>query len=75
MAIDKYDVVWLVETGIQPNRFVGFDTDSEEFVGTLDVPSGGGTIRHMYYDPATDSIWFGADVNTVGRAVVSPRSR
>ncbi|MCY3698725.1 MAG: lyase [Gemmatimonadetes bacterium] len=75
VAIDKYDVVWLVETGIQPNRFVGFDTDSEEFVGTLDVPSGGGTIRHMYYDPATDSIWFGADVNTVGRAVVSPRSR
>ncbi|WP_420635475.1 virginiamycin B lyase family protein [Candidatus Palauibacter sp.] len=75
VAIDKYDRVWLVETGIQPNRFVGFDTETEEFLGMLDVPSGGGTIRHMYYDPDTDSIWFGTDVNTVGRAVVSPRSR
>ncbi len=69
--IDKYDRVWLVETGIQPNRFVGFDTSTEEFVGMLDVPSGGGTIRHTYYDESTDSIWFGTDANTVGRAIVT----
>ncbi len=74
MAIDKDDRVWLVETGIQPNRFVGFDTESEEFIDAIDVPSGGGTIRHMHYDEATDAIWFGTDVNTVGRAVVAPRA-
>ncbi|MFV1987522.1 MAG: lyase [Gemmatimonadota bacterium] len=73
VAIDKDDVVWAVETGIQPNRFVGFDTKTETFVGTVEVGSGGGTIRHMYYDESTDSIWFGTDVNTVGRAVLSPR--
>ncbi len=75
VAIDRYDRVWLVETGIQPNRFVGFDTDTEEFVAMLDVPSGGGTIRHMYYDAATDAIWFGTDANTVGRAVVALPAR
>lgn len=73
LAIDKDDVVWAVETGIQPNRFVGFDTKTEEFVGMVEVGSGGGTIRHMYYDEPTNSIWFGTDVNTVGRAVVQPR--
>ena len=72
VAIDRNDVVWAVETGIQPNRFVGFDTRTEEFVGMADVTSGGGTIRHMYYDAETHSIWFGTDVNTVGRAVLQP---
>ncbi len=70
MAIDAADRVWLVETGIQPNRFIGFDTGSEEFIGSVTVESGGGTIRNMYYDPDTNSIWFGTDVNTVGRAVL-----
>ena len=73
MAIDDDDVIWAVETGIQPNRFVGFDTRSEQFVGTVEVDSGGGTIRHMYYDSDTDSIWFGTDVNTVGRATLGSR--
>lgn len=66
MAIDRDDVVWAVETGLSPNRFVGFDTKTERFVGTAEVGSGGGTIRHMYYDGRTNSIWFGTDVNTVG---------
>ena len=74
MAIDKDDRVWLVEPGIQPNRFIGFDTESEEFIDAIDVPSGGGTIRHMHDYEATDAIWFGTDVNTVGRAVVAPRA-
>ncbi|MCG8467066.1 MAG: lyase [Gemmatimonadetes bacterium] len=73
VAIDEWDRIWLVETGIQPNRFVGFDTETEAFLDIVEVESGGGTIRHMYYDERTDSIWFGTDVNTVGRAVVNPR--
>ena len=75
LAIDKNDLIWLVETGIQPNRFVGFDTSAEEFIDMVDVASGGGTIRHMYYDESMDSIWFGTDVNTVGRAVVGTKPR
>lgn len=75
VAIDNDDRVWLVETGVQPNRFVGFDAETREFIGMVEVGSGGGTIRHMHYDEATNSIWFGTDVNTVGRAVLSPKSR
>lgn len=70
MAVDRNDRVWIVETGIQPNRFVGFDTINEEFLPGVDVPSGGGTIRHMNYHEKTGEIWFGTDTNYVGRAKV-----
>ncbi len=73
VAIDKYDRIWLVETGVQPNRFVGFDTVTERFISTVEVGSGGGTIRHMHYDPDTHTVWFGTDVNTIGRAVLPVR--
>lgn len=73
MAKDDTDTIWLVETGVEPNRFVGFDTKSESFSRSANVPSGGGTIRHMYYDASTGFIWFGADTNTIGRAIVTPR--
>ncbi|MDH3531837.1 MAG: lyase [Gammaproteobacteria bacterium] len=70
IAVDKNDRIWVVETGVQPNRFVGFDTASEHFLGGTDVPSGGGTIRHMHYHEPGGAIWFGADTNYVGRAKV-----
>ena len=73
MARDDDDRLWFVETGVQPNRFVGFDPATEEYFSQSDVPSGGGTIRHMFWDEATRSIWFGADTNTVGRAKVPPK--
>ena len=69
-AIDKDDIVWIVETGVNPNLFVGFDTKSEKVVSITPVPSGGGTIRHMDYAPEEDVVWFGADTRTVGRAQV-----
>lgn len=72
MAIDKRDDVWFVETGMQPNRLVGFDTESKTFSEPMEIPSGGGTIRHMYYDESTDSIWFGTDVDTVGVIRLTP---
>ena len=72
MAIDKRDDVWFVETGMQPNRLVGFDTDSKTFSEPMPIPSGGGTIRHMYYDEASDAIWFGTDVDTVGVVRLTP---
>jgi virginiamycin B lyase len=65
---DNRDRVWIVETGSQPNVFVGFDTRTRQFLPSRPVPSGGGTVRHMYFEPATQTIWFGTDVGTIGRA-------
>jgi len=70
MAVDARDRIWAVETGSQPNRFVGFDAGSGEFSDSTAVPSGGGTIRHVDYDPQTGRIWFGTDANTIGYADV-----
>ncbi|MCA9737672.1 MAG: lyase [Gemmatimonadetes bacterium] len=72
MAIDAGDRIWFVETGVQPNRFVGFDPATERFFSAADVPSGGGTIRHMYYDADEHVVWFGSDANTIGRATLPP---
>jgi virginiamycin B lyase len=68
MAIDDQDRIWFVETGPRPNRFVGFDTGTETFISETDIPSGGGSVRHMYYHQPTQSIWFGTDSNMLGRA-------
>lgn len=62
--------VWFVETGVQPNRFVAFDPATEKFSRPFEVPSGGGTVRHMVFDEQTNSIWFGTDENTIGQAVI-----
>lgn len=70
VAMDNRDRFWLVETGVEPNQFVGFDTQTETVIGSTPVPSGGGTIRHMVFDPDRNAIWFGADTNTVGRAAL-----
>jgi virginiamycin B lyase len=72
MAVDKDDMLWFVESGPSPNRLVGFDPVTESFTEPVDIPSGGGTVRHMQYDPDTDVIWFGTDTNTIGRAHLSP---
>lgn len=68
VTVDDKDRVWLVETGVQPNMFVGFDTNTKEWIASEAVPSGGGTVRHMVFDEATNSIWFGTDTNYIGRA-------
>jgi virginiamycin B lyase len=70
MAVDSKGRVWAVETGREPNRFVGFDPHSERFLDITPVPSGGGTIRHVDYDPRAGRIWFGTDANTIGYADV-----
>jgi virginiamycin B lyase len=71
MAVDNKDRLWMVETGSQPNRLVGFDPKTEKFFGTTPIPSGGGTVRHMVFDDHSGQIWFGTDNNTIGRAQVS----
>jgi virginiamycin B lyase len=70
MAVDAQDRIWVVETGPrgQPNQFVGFDTETETFFASAAIPSGGGTVRHMVYHEPTNTVWFGTDANTIGRA-------
>lgn len=71
MAVDASDRLWMVETGTQPNRLVGFDPATEKFFGVTPIPSGAGTVRHMVFDQRSGQIWFGTDANTIGRAGVS----
>jgi virginiamycin B lyase len=69
MARDDRDRLWLVETGIQPNRLVGFDPKSESWIAVTPISQSGGlTVRHMVYHGPTRSLWFGTDANTIGRA-------
>lgn len=70
-AKDKHGRIWLVETGVSPNLFVGFDTVSETIVSVTPIPSGGGSVRHMDYAPGSNSIWFGTDKGTMARAKIS----
>lgn len=68
VTVDDQDRFWLVETGVSPNMFVGFDTETKEFVSSSEIESGGGTVRHMVFHEPTNSIWFGTDTNYLGRA-------
>lgn len=68
IAADSEDRLWFVETWPDPNLLVGFDPRSERFFSRTPIPSGAGSVRHMVYDEDTDSIWFGTDSNTLGRA-------
>lgn len=70
MAGDNNDYIWFVETGVQPNQLVGFNKTSETFTKPVVIPSGGGSVRHMVYDASDDSLWFGTDTNTIGKATL-----
>jgi virginiamycin B lyase len=70
MARDARDRVWVVATGVKPNLFVGFDTLAAKIFSVTEIPSGAGTIRHMDYHASTDTVWFGTDNETLGRADV-----
>jgi virginiamycin B lyase len=62
---DDQGRVWFSETG-PVKRLVGFDPASERFFANIEVS---GTIRHMFFDPATKTMWFGTDANKIGRIV------
>jgi virginiamycin B lyase len=68
MARDDKDRIWFVETGAQPNTFIGFDPKTKSFFASAPIESGGGTVRHMYYHPSSREIWFGTDRGTIGVA-------
>ncbi|WP_411817880.1 lyase [Hyphococcus sp. DH-69] len=71
-ASDASGRIWIAASGLSPNVLVAFDPETEEFISATEVPSGGGTIRHMHYHEPTGAIWFGTDTNYIGRAIVEP---
>ena len=69
MTVDDKNRLWVVETGPQPNRLVGFDPATKKVISETPIAeSGGVTVRNMFYHAGTKSIWFGTDANTIGRA-------
>ncbi len=71
-ATDSTGRIWAVATGVQPNMFMGFDPETEEFFSATAIPSGGGVVRHMHYHEPSGAVWFGTDTNFIGRAIVKP---
>jgi virginiamycin B lyase len=72
-AQDDKDRIWMVETGVQPNKMVAFDTKTKQWVANFPVLSNGAernTIRHMTFNRATREIWFGTDAGTIGAVKV-----
>ena len=70
LTVDDKNRLWFSETGMQPVRIVGFDPRSRQFTPPIPVPSGGLSVRHAVFHPATGSIWFGTDANTIARALL-----
>ena len=70
MTVDDQDRIWFVETGLHPNRLIGFDTKAKQVISITNIKSGGGSVRHMFYHQPTQTIWFGTDANTIGRATL-----
>ena len=70
MTVDRYDRLWIVETGRIPNRLIGFDTRLTSFLTVTDIPSGAGSVSHLYYHEPSGEVWFGTATNYVGRAVI-----
>ena len=73
MTLDDAGRIWYVETGVQPNRMVAFDTAREAFVYGEDIPGEGRNgVRHMVFDPERRVVWYGSDINFIGAVWVPP---
>ncbi|MBW3567166.1 MAG: lyase [Proteobacteria bacterium] len=66
-AVAAGDIFYYVETGPQPNRMIGINTETGNFIYDEPVPDSGGAVRHMFHDAKRDAIWFGTDTNYIGR--------
>lgn len=66
-ALDAAGVLWIVETGVEPNMMVAIDTATSRILSRTPIPSGAGTVRHMHYHAPGNAVWFGTDAETIGR--------
>jgi virginiamycin B lyase len=73
MTLDDRGVIWVAETGVQPNKLQAFDPRRKSWTEALTIQAEGpNSIRHMTFDKATRQIWFGGDANMIGRVKVAP---
>ncbi len=70
MTIDDAGRLWYVETGVHPNRLVGFDPASERFFSVTAFGGNPNTVRHMVFHAPSRTLWFGTDANSIARARV-----
>ena len=49
---------------------VEFDTGSGSFLTETDIPSGAGSVSHLFYHEPLGEVWFGTETNYIGRARV-----
>lgn len=68
MVADGKGRIWYAETGPQPNRLIGFDPATHEFIVNKTIPDSGGAVRNTTY--ADGAVWFGMDSNYLGRVRV-----
>lgn len=66
-AIAADNILYYVETGPRPNRMIGINTETGNFIYDEPIPESGGAVRHMFYDEKREAIWFGMDTNYIGR--------
>lgn len=64
---DSIGTFYYVETGPQPNRMIGINTATGNFIYEKEIPGSGGAVRHMFHDAESNAIWFGMDTNYIGR--------
>jgi len=65
LAVDDRDRIWFSEFGT--SNLVGFDPDTEEFFASVELSHG---VRHMNFDPRTDTLWFCTDAHNCGAAEI-----
>jgi len=70
LAIDRHDRVWIAETGVEPNRLVGFDPATGRFFSETEIPSGGDGVPSLHYYEDAGEVWFATGTHYIGRAVV-----
>jgi virginiamycin B lyase len=63
-------MVWYVETGLTPNRIIGFDPKTQTFSTPTPIPSGGGVVRNMVATPDSKLYFACSGVNKLGIAEV-----
>ncbi len=68
---DDQDRVWFSASGLSPNKLIAFDTRTESFVASREIPTAEGSLRNMVFHEPTRSLWFGTDTGHIGRLVIN----
>ena len=70
IAVTPDGLVWYVETGLTPNRIIGFNPTTQTFTTPTPIPSGGGIVRNMVATPDGELYLACSGVNKVDIAEI-----